>query len=67
MSPAVIKNDIFVDPGEEWIVPDRNESMAVDSFSRAYLASAGSDRTIRGEVSESGKIRADTRRGIFLG
>ena len=60
---------VIVDPGEDWIVPDKNEHMAVDYSLFAGMRCLGRQRTVllRGEVAyEDGHILDGTRRGAFL-
>ena len=60
---------VIVDPGDDWIIPDRNEHMAVDYSLFAGMGCLGRHRTVllRGAVAyEDGKILDDARRGVFL-
>ena len=60
---------VIVDPGDGWIIPDRNEHMAVDYSLFAGMGCLGRHRTVllRGAVAyEDGKILDDARRGVFL-
>ncbi|MFQ9491109.1 MAG: hypothetical protein ACLR0N_09425 [Bilophila wadsworthia] len=55
--------------GDDWIIPDRNEHMAVDYSLFAGMGCLGRHRTVllRGAVAyEDGKILDDARRGVFL-
>lgn len=69
LHPGSDADAVIVDPGAAWIIPEKNEHLAVDYSLFAGLTCLGAPRTVllRGAVAyERGKIVDDARRGVFL-
>lgn len=68
LQPGSDADAVIVEPGESWIIPDRNEHMAVDYSLFAGMQCLGKHRTVllRGAVVYDRGTLLNTRHGVFL-
>ena len=69
LRPGSDADAVIVEPGADWIIPEKNENMAVDYSLFAGKPCLGRHRTVllRGRVAyDQGRILDDARRGVFL-
>lgn len=69
LRPGSDADAVIVEPGADWIIPEKNEHMAVDYSLFAGRPCLGRHRTVllRGRVAyDRGRILDDARRGVFL-